>query len=774
MGQVFGRQLLLGISALSFATAAAAQDTPRQPVGNQAPNSGLEEIVVTARRQAENLQATPVSVSALSANTIERLNIQDINRVAQLTPNVTLSQSSGTVSGVAAFIRGIGNQDPLLSLDTPIGIYLDGVYTGRVGAAGSFDLVDLERIEVLRGPQGTLFGRNTTGGAISLITRQPLDEARVQAKAGYGSFNEWYTRISADTGEIGASGLKATVAYLHRERDGIVNNVVAPKSRDPGAINNDAVWLKVTGDWGPLRAALTADYNDRRGVPLNFQIAALTPEAAAYYGRSPGLGGDTLAVVRGDRVTRNRQEIHPGQHARIWGSALTLEYEFSRAFQLKSITSYREFKSSQATRYAEPNLLGEVITSFAPFATGVARVTPFSAPQHVDQDQVSEEFQVLGSTDTFKYVAGLYYFRETYRENNPNFFTVLPPFTGSATAGLNLNPVLDYNGSATSYAAFGQASYTPPILDKRMELTLGIRRTRDKKRISVRNFQFPGDPAPALAVGARNFNNTSYNATINFQWTDDVMTYARFGTGYRSGGFNARGGGQTFLPEEATTYEVGLKSEFFDRRLRFNAASFFTKYKDLQVAQFSQGQGFAENANAEYPGFEIEVQAAPVTGLTLDGSVGYVRPKYTAFPQLDPANPAQLIDIKKIARFPYVPKVTTHVGVEYAFQPISVGQFLIRVDYSTSSTRYFHASNLPNLNPLNDLIRDPGQKNLTARATLANVALGGGVAEISLWGENLTNHDNIVAGIDFGPALGFAGVNYGLPRRLGVDLKFTY
>nr|WP_281253544.1 TonB-dependent receptor [Sphingomonas laterariae] len=724
------------------------------------------------------MQETPVAVSALSQATLERLNIQDIGRVAQLTPNVTLTEGSGTVAGVSAFIRGIGNQDPLLSLDTPIGIYLDGVYNGRVGAAGNFDLVDLERVEVLRGPQGTLFGRNTTGGAISLITRQPLDETRIQAKGGYGSYDEWYGRISMDTGLLGDSGVKANFVYLHRQRDGVVDNINAPDRLDPGALNVDALYGKLAGDWGDLRAMVTFDYNDRRGVPLAFQIAAVTDMGGEYYAQSPGLGGDALSVVGDRRLKTINQETTPGQVSKVWGTAMTLEYDVSDAVTLKSITSYRKFRSSQPTRYAEPNLLGPVVTDFTTFAFETQRVTPFSAPQNVSQHQVSEEFQILGRTDRLQYVAGLYYFQEKYAELNPNFFTVLlGDFDGPGglpPLGLNQNPILDYNGKATSYAAFGQATYTPPILDERLDVTLGIRQTKDKKSIDVRNFAFPG-ATPTLTSKSDTFNNTSYNATIDYKWTDDVMTYARIGTGYRSGGFNARGGAQTFRPEKATTYEVGLKSEFFDRRLRVNAAGFYTRYRDLQVAQFSGGMGFAENANANYPGFEIEVTAAPIEGLTLDASIGYVDPEYTSFPQPnpDPNGPA-VIDIADIAKFPYVPKTTTHWGAEYALPAFDWGQLSFRVDYATSSKRWFHASNLPNLNPLNDFIVDPGQKNLSARITLADVAIGGGTAEISGWADNLTNHDNVTAGIDFGPFLGIAGRNYGMPRRFGVDLKFTY
>ncbi len=755
---------LLATAAISTLPATAwAQVDAAPPPADRAtqPDSGaLEDIVVTARRQAERLQEMPLSVSAVSGATIERLNIQSVEKIAQLTPNVSLTEGSGTITGISAFIRGIGNQDPLLSLDSPIGIYIDGVYQGRVGGAGSFDLIDLERVEVLRGPQGTLFGRNTTGGAISFTTRTPRDDFTIQEKAGYGNFNEWYSRTTLDTGEIGQSGIKASVAYLHRQRDGIIDNINAPNKRDPGVLNSDAVWAKVVGNWGALSAAYTYDYNNRKGVPLAFQIAGVTPDAAAFYGQSPGLGGNTLTVSP-TRLKQIDQMVNPGQDATIQGHSLTLNYDINEALAVKSITAYRKFASSQPTRYAEPNLLGPVL-DLATGAISVQPVSPFFAPQNVDQHQWTQELQALGHTDHWKYVVGLYFFYEKFHEVNPNNFTFLP----GGGIGINFNTVLDYRGSAKSYAAFGQVSWTPPILDEKLEITGGLRQTRDKKLIRVLNFATP-TAVPTLIADSKSFNNTSFNVSLNYKFTSDILAYGRIATGYRSGGFNARGGGLTFEPENATTYEIGFKSEFFDHRLRANAAAFFTRYRDLQVAQLVNLAGFADNANANYPGFELEVQARPINGLTFDGSIGYVNPKYTLFTQGG-------IDYHKVGRFAYVPKVTTHIGAEYAFERFSIGQLSLRMDYSTSSKREFTAFNLPFLNPNADAITDPGQRWLSARVTLADVALGGGKATVSGWAENLTNRDNVTAGIDFGPALGFAGRNYGLPRRYGIDLTFVY
>ncbi|MFD2498239.1 TonB-dependent receptor [Rhizorhabdus histidinilytica] len=213
---------------------------------------GLEEIIVTARRREEAMQDTPISVSALSSASLERSNVQALDDITRLMPNVAIQAQSGFLAGNTAFIRGIGSQEPLLSVDSPVGIYIDGVYIGRNNAS-NLELVDLERIEVLRGPQGTLFGRNTTGGAISMVTKKPASEFGVEQKVTVAQYDEYAARTRIDTGLLGETGLSATLSYMHRQRDGWLNNKYAKGSHTQGALNTDAVWAKVHGEWAPSR-----------------------------------------------------------------------------------------------------------------------------------------------------------------------------------------------------------------------------------------------------------------------------------------------------------------------------------------------------------------------------------------------------------------------------------------------------------------------------------------------------------------------------------------
>jgi len=723
---------------------------------------GLEEVVVTARRREEVLQTIPVSVSALSGATLDRLDIQGVDKIGLYMPNVASTATVGFIGGSATDIRGIGDHEILITEDPPVGQYLDGVYVAGVTTT-NFDLVDVQRIEVLRGPQGTLFGRNTTGGAINIVTKTPSDDFGIEEKVTYGSFDNLTTRTEINTGDIGSSGLKAILAYQHRQGDGYVDNVNTSGEHDPGALGSDSVWFKLHGGWDAFSADYSFDFDRRYGQSPYGQISYALPMIAAYFGQSPGLGGSTLSINPNyaDHVSLTPT---PDDQLGELGHALTLQYDISPDITVKSITGYRQFWSYSYVAYAPPDLLG-------PTVTGLGPVSPYEGATSQRLDQASEELQILGKTDRWTYVAGLYYFHDRAAENEQSSLT----YVLSPTLGVNITSPLVATQSTTSEAAFGQTSYRPPILDDRLEVTAGLRYTHDSKSAV--------EPGTNIN-GTDKFYNLSYNVTLNYQWTPDLMSYVRLATGYKSGGFNLRstpGISPNFAPEKAMAYEAGIKSEWLDHRLRVNLAGFYTNYDNLQVSQYTGytlsggNSGGVLNAAADYSGFEIETEVRPVKALTVDASVGYVHPEYQQIYFPDPVT-GNLRNYASAAHVAYVPKWTNHLGVQYEFPEWEIGSLILRADYSYQSPKYFGIIDLPTQNPFTDQTEAPPQNLISARITLADVPVWGGKAmmETSVFGDNLLNDHYVVQAIDFGPAVGFAVKQYGAPRTFGFDVKVKY
>jgi iron complex outermembrane recepter protein len=442
------------------------------------------------------------------------------------------------------------------------------------------------------------------------------------------------------------------------------------------------------------------------------------------------------------------------------------------------------------------DLKGLVVDFTSPTLASVQSVTPYNgynSPQR--QHQFSEEVQASGNVGDFSYVGGLYYFRERVSENNQQNLTLVqspaalaflgfPAAVGNALAargidliGLNLDPVAAYHQTSKSYAAFGQVSWKPSALDERLEVTGGVRYTKDKKAILLENSQDGVSTVVGPADGRVSFQNTSFLGSLSYRITPDVLVYAKVSTGYKSGGFNPRAGTlNTFKPEKLTSYEVGLKGDFLDHHLRTNLAAFYSKYKDLQVPQFASGSGGATTllvnaGRADFKGVEAEITLIPVHGLTLSGSAGYTDPKYKQFLFLNPATNT-ITDIADTARFPNVAKFNSNVAAEYDFPAMSYGQLSARISYAYRSHVYFYPNDA--VNPFQKLVDSPATNNVEARIALADVPIGGRAkGEIAVVGENLLNEDQVVYGIDFG-GLGFAGKFFGEPRKVGVEFKITY
>jgi iron complex outermembrane receptor protein len=757
------------LGRLLWATTAVAGSIglfPAVAQTNQATASagdGLEEVIVTARRREEVLQTTPVSVSALNGALLDRLDIQGVDKIGQFIPNVVTVATPGFIGGAAADIRGIGDHEILITEDPPVGQYLDGVYVAGVTTT-NFDLVDVQRIEVLRGPQGTLFGRNTTGGAINIVTKAPSDDFGVEEKFSYGSYDAVISRTEMNTGLVGSSYFKAILAYQHRQEDGYVDNVNTSGNHDPGALGADSAWVKLHDDWGALSADYSFDFDRRYGQAPYGEISYTLPTIAAYFSQSQALGGSTYTV---NPSYAGRVSVQPTPDAQLGnlGHALTLQYDLNSEVTMKSITGYRQFWSFSYVTYTPPGLIG-------PTFTGIGPVMPYYGTTSQRLDQASEELQLLGKTDRWTYVGGLYYFHDRAAENEQSSLT----YVLSPTIGVNIVSPLVATQSTTSEAAFGQTTYRPPMLDDALEITTGLRYTHDSKsavETGTTNIQ-----------GTDRFYDLSYNVTLNYQWAPDLMTYARLSTGYKSGGFNLRstpGISPNFAPEKATAYEAGVKSEWLEHRLRGNFTVFYTNYNDLQVSQYTGytvsggNSGGVLNAAADYVGFELETEARPLKSVTIDASAGYVHPEYQKIYFPNPGTGA-LQNYASSSHFPYVPNWTNHLAVQYEFPDVQIGSLLFRLDYSYQSPKYFGIIDLPAQNPFAELTKASPENLVGARLTLADVVIWGGKAnlETSFYGENLLNDHYVVQAIDFGSSLGFAVKQYGEPRTFGFDIKLKY
>lgn len=741
--------------------------------------NGLEDIIVTAQKRSENLQETPLAVSALTAETIERRGITDVSSLTAAAPNLTVTTTGASTSNIALFIRGIGESETILTVDSPVGLYVDGIVLGRSSGA-VFDLVDLERVEVLRGPQGTLYGRNTTGGAVNLISKRPSDQFGADFLLSYGNLGAIQVKGSVNTGEWGNSGISARLSYLHKQRNGYVDNVLARDARDPGAYNVDAFRIALRYDkGGPVRLNYAYDFNDRNSVGNPMQLAVARPDILAYAGASAALGGAPLQISR-DRLNTLRLDADGPIKDRVTGHALNAEIDLGDNLLLRSLTGHRRWTNHVVNdQDGNGGLVGFVVDpgllAGGPFVPlGVQPISLFNLTFERSQRQWTQEINLIGKIgDNVDFVLGGFYFSEVAHEDNPTFLTYILPSPVPIEAapgvfvnsfGANLSSNFNYRFKSRSKALFGQATAR---LSDRLSATAGLRYTRDDRELRQRE--------PYVRELDRSFEKLNWAATLDYRWNDDVMTYARVATGYKAGGFNARSQNEGFDPENLTSYEVGVKSELFDRHLRFNLTLFHADHKDVQVGQFLAGSGgsagITVNAGkARYNGIEAEWTALLDDRMTINGNFGYVDLQYKSFIIRDPATD-MLMDIAKSARFIYSAGATANVGAEYRFGDLGIGTLSVRLDYSYRGRTYFHSTTI--LNPFNNALSDGKVGLLDGRITLADMQWGGGKAQLSGWVRNITNKDYLLGAVDFG-SLGFGTVGYAQPRTYGLDLRMSF
>lgn len=655
MNRLVKTALLAGAAMGAIASAAYAQDAHAQSGAQDAqPTSSVEDIIVTARRTEESAQKTPLALTAFSGETLERTGAQQVTDLQGAVPNLNLVQGRGSSNSTNIYIRGVGQPDALQTFDPAVGVYVDDVYYSRIRGS-QFDLLDLERVEILRGPQGTLYGKNTIGGAMKLVSRRPGQEFRARASAAYGDYDlmEFQGAVSGPVTDTLALGLSA----LHSERGGYV---VDPAT---GAEYNDknTSAARASLAWDPtstFRVDLNVDYSkDDAGMTVGQATNSLT-----YLGNYAVAYPVPTPTPEYDFKTRTTPGLPNETRLETWGTALRITWDLSDALTLKSITSYRELNTDDYIDFDATQL--EIADALVA----------------VDQKQTSQELQLTYDSGSLTAVGGLYWLKEDVSSHQESYNDdLLGPLYGNATFIRYIDDALE----TTSKAAYANVSYA---VTEALRLSAGVRYTKEEKDYArstsvVSSFLFNGLPilntSYAFAPPTGEWEDTSIMLSADYQLSDDAMVYARYAQGFKSGGFNGRANSvresTVYAPETADTFEVGAKTTFWDRRFRLNAAAFMTKYEDFQARVAGQDvdpiSGVPEpklsvlNAGQlDIFGFELESVLAPINGLILDAQVGFLSADYKEFK--DESFPA-FGNSRAFQDPAFSPKWTVRVGGQY-------------------------------------------------------------------------------------------------------------
>lgn len=774
-------------------------------------------VIVTAQKRSERIIEVPIAISVFPSEAIDQTGIQELREIGDFIPNMTVTQ--GTDFNSRIVIRGVGAPSRNIGFDSRVGVYLDGVYLGQ-GPSVNQDLVDLERVEVLRGPQGTLFGKNTVAGAVSLVSKKPSGEFEGKATINVGNFNAIEGKLSVDFGIT--ETVFAKLAVSSRTRDGYIKNIFT-EGQLPTTLNTVVSGVPVFDI--PLPFSIETDtppdtrdkLNNQDTQSYRFQLRIQPSDALdinlAFDGlqsaRSPVLGvpittsfGDTpnqFADYTKNEVNFSFQGLEKRD---ISGINLNVEYDFDNDFAFRSITGNRETK----IRYQND-------TDYSPL--------DFLFLDYVDDySQFTQEFQLISPDESdFKYVAGIYYFnqeantqRDTFAGNAGRFFQVVPG------QGAFNNGRLD----TESFAFFVSGSYQA---SERINIGFGARYSDEQKDVV---WDLDGTQSGVFGIGttpsgglvdSRTDKNFSPAISVNYAVSETTNGYVKYSTGFKSGGFNLDfvtqadlNGGVEFDKETVTSWEAGLKTALFDERLSLNMALFNATYDDYQVNQFFD-LGFdpvtgtqltsiriTNAAEVDTRGLEFEASFKATDDLTINGSLGLLDATFADFPL--GANEASVNPNGTLVRtpvdadgndLPLAADVSASLGIQY-YKSLDAGwDMLFRLD-ATYSGGYFTTINnvktriTPRTHPLTfalDLPNFQGAANTTLdtvpfgyikATTILNGRIGlldqNGGLEVYLWGRNLTNENEAVD--SFREFFGTLVNTPRQPRTYGVEVMYSF
>lgn len=767
----------------------------------------LEEVIVTAQKKAESLQDTPISLTAFGAEQLEKNGIGGLSDIASSVPSMTIEPFPISNATLRIFIRGIGLIDAQITQDPPVGIYLDGAYIAR-STGLTMDVADLARIEVLRGPQGTLYGRNSTGGTINLVSRRPDLEAfalEQQFTVGDRELFKSKTTVNAPLTDTAAVKL----AYLTSQMDGHIENTGPGEDfgdRDISGYRVDLRW-DITD-----RLRLDYSYDDADMDTVNYAYQAMTRPTVNSAPSTPAEGINAQLATNsqqfydysGERATSMAtSQPLKASYTEISGHMLKLAYDINEDLSVSYLYAQRELEDggysdlvasgSDSYRIDNGDYRSKDGSLFVP---GTLRV--------LSQEQSSHELQFNGlfMDSRIEYVGGLYYFEESATEDNaPLHHQFSGPIsiidngtTTSTTTLTNFNSQF-YEIENDAWAMYGRATYTPDFLDQRLHLTFGARHSEDSRMASqeratenrvetvttlnangqVVNITPPSAPLGASSWSAENtreYADDSFEFIAEWELNDDSNVYAKYTEAYKSGGFNTRDPDAArfaagFAEEKVNSVELGLKSELLDRRLRLNADVFFSNYTDIQLNFLIDGTiadtQVVNAGEAEMSGFEMDLTFLASRQLLLMLNYAYLDAEITKATDPDSGE-----DITDEFVFSSAPQHSYTAALDYTVLERNWGRVGVNLSYNymddrAGSTRTESAKNV--------FMDD--YKLINGRVGVYDIPLAGGQLTAALWGKNLADEDYVVSAVDNLPHADRA-VIWGEPRSYGLDVIYRY
>ncbi|WP_368865061.1 TonB-dependent receptor [Stenotrophomonas maltophilia] len=753
------RSLLALAVATTLPALARAEEAPTADISSETARTvvALDQVVVTAQKRATNLQETPISVSVVDAEGLKDRSAISLGSLSDGSiPSLRVTPFATRSSALNIGIRGIGasgdaNQP---ARDAGVGIYVDGVFMGRAQGLGSM-LYDVERIEVLKGPQGTLFGRNTEGGAVSIVTKQPTGEFGGSVSAGVSNFGGYTTALHLDLPRV--ADLSFKVDAVQAKRDGTTDNPMRGE-RDFNAYDKRGARLSAL--WQPSEDfSLLYAFDRSYDATTPYHTQVLVPGAFLSPLQQAGASQDR----RDSAILGGPQEDNIG---RTSGHLLNLSWTLSDQLELKSISSYRELTQGQFDMG-----LVDAISAYGGAGTPFGRYSLAQVYQH----QYSQELQLIGNTDQLQFLGGAFFYHETAGDNaqTPNML-VWGPGGNSYTVNPATNPLdlskvrVDRASKAwtDSLGVFGQATWTPESMD-RLHLTAGARYTRDDKK---GNLYTVNGAATQLAFNDR-WSRFDPMVNIAYDLGGQAMVYVRYSTGFKAGGANSRSTNYTaFGPEEVTAYELGFKSQFWDDRARLNVALFDATIAHKQMdfsLPFDPNSGetrttmVTTNAlgDGRSRGAELEFNVMPVDNLTL--ALNYAYTKIDAQTAVDPFGAGVQVTVQPLL----APKNAGSLAIDYLVPFANFSALKFHVDGNWSDGFY--------TSEYDQMLTDRSFV-VNARVALVDVPMNstGTTMSFSLWARNLLDEQHLFYKLN-SPALGQTGI-FNDPRTFGLDVAINF